>query len=58
MRYLGHSSIKTTLDLYGRKFPNRHGELRRGLNHIYRRSLTGGMRDAQDPVEIKDWPAV
>ena len=58
MRHLGHSSIKTTLDLYGHKFPNRDGELRQGLNEIYRRSLTGRMRDAQDPVEIKDWPAV
>ena len=54
MRHLGHSSIKTTLDLYGHKFPNRDGELRRGLNDIYRRSLTGRMRDAQDPVEIKN----
>jgi len=32
----------------------RDGELRRGLNDIYRRSLTGRMRDAYDPVEIKD----
>lgn len=27
MRHLGHSSIKTTLDLYGQKFPNRDSEL-------------------------------
>ncbi len=44
MRHLGHSSIKTTLDLYGHKFPNQDGELRKGLDAIYRRSLAAPPR--------------
>ena len=55
MRHLGHSSIKTTLDLYGHEFPNRDGEIRRGLNEVYRRSLTGQSRDASGPPESKEW---
>jgi integrase len=50
MRHLGHSSIKTTLDLYGHKFPNRDGELRRGLDMLYHRSLAAPPRPQRMPA--------
>jgi hypothetical protein len=34
MRHVGHSSIKTTLDLYGHKFPNRWGTSSRPERHL------------------------
>jgi integrase len=48
MRHLGHASIRTTIDVYGHKFPNRDGALRAGLNETYERSLAASPRPGQD----------
>jgi integrase len=52
MRHLGHSSIKTTIDLYGHKFPNRDGELRRGLDSLYRHSLAAPPRPEDERENV------
>jgi integrase len=54
MRHLGHASIKTTIDVYGHRFPNRDGALRAGLHETYKRSLAASPRPGQgaDVVEF------